>query len=554
MLLKKGKKSLMKFWKNKKIIWLFLIIIVGGFLRFYNLNWDEGSFFHPDERNIANAVVRISFFNQLNPHFFAYGSFPFYLYRLTGDLLVWITKNNSWTTAWPEINLIGRWFSALFSTASIFLIYLTVKKFWQNYLLAIISAFFLAFSPTFIQMAHFAITESLLVFWLLILLLLSLELEKNPTWKNYLKIGIIGGLALATKISAVSFLIIPFTAHFFWYFKKLKIYGRYFFSLLISFLTFSFFSPYVFLDKEKFWESMNYENGVVLGKIAVPYTLQFEKTIPYLFQIKNFFWQIGPVAILGILGIIFLLILGFKKRNKKIIVFLIFPIIYFIYVGTWHTKFIRYMLPILPFIVIAGAWLLLEFRKKQKVFGNLFLIIFLGINFFWSLAFFKIYLSESTRIIASRWIYKNLPQQSKILTEHWDDGLPISLTPNFPQKYRIESLTIYEPDNLTKLNYYAEKLATADYLIINSRRLYGTLMFLPEKYPLTSRYYQLLFRGNLGYQKIAEFTSYPKLLFWEINDDSSEETFQVYDHPKVIIFQNRLQYSKEQLKAILNYD
>lgn len=544
----------MKFWKNKKIIWLILIVAFGGFLRFYNLNWDEGHFFHPDERNIANAVSRINFFSQLNPNFFAYGSFPIYLYRVAGDFLTWFTKNNNWVIAWPEINLIGRWFSALFSTLSIVLIYLTTKKLWQNYLIAVLAAFFLAFSPTFIQIAHFAITESLLILWLLFLLLLSLDLEKNPSWKNYLKIGLVGGLAIATKISAISFLIIPFTAHLFWYFKKLKNHWRYFFSLLVSFLTFSFFSPYVFLDSQKFWESMNYESGVVLGKLAVPYTLQFNKTLPYLFQIKNFFWQIGPIAILGILGIIFLLILGFKKRNKKIIIFLIFPIIYFFYVGSWHTKFIRYMLPILPFIIIAGTWLLLEFRKKQKVIGNIILIIFLSINFCWSLAFFNIYLSESTRITASKWIYQNLPTKSKILTEHWDDGLPVSLLTNSPQKYEIESLTIYEPDNLEKLNYYAEKLAQADYLIINSRRLYGTLMFLPAKYPLTSRYYQLLFKEKLGYQKIAEFTSYPKLLFWEINDDSSEETFQVYDHPKVIIFQNRLQYSQEQLKIILNYD
>jgi len=209
------------------------------------------------------------------------------------------------------------------------------------------------------------------------------------------------------------------------------------------------------------------------------------------------------------------------------------------------------MLPILPFIIIAGSWLLVKLRNKQKKIGNLFLICFLSANFFWSLGFFKIYLTESTRITASKWIYKNLPSESKILNEHWDDGLPVSLPPNFPQKYEIESLTIYEPDNLEKINYYAKKLAEADYLILNSRRLYGTLMFLPEKYPLTSRYYQLLFKEKLGYQKIAEFTAYPKLFFWEINDDLSEETFQVYDHPKVIIFQNKSHFDFIKIKEIL---
>ena len=76
-------------------------------------------------------------------------------------------------------------------------------------------------------------------------------------------------------------------------------------------------------------------------------------------------------------------------------------------------------------------------------------------------------------------------------------------------------------------------------------------MFLPEKYPLTSRYYQLLFSGQLGYTQIVRFTSYPSLLGIEINDDQSEETFQVYDHPKVLIFENTGRLDKEDLNKIL---
>jgi hypothetical protein len=37
-----------------------------------------------------------------------------------------------------------------------------------------------------------------------------------------------------------------------------------------------------------------------------------------------------------------------------------------------------------------------------------------------------------------------------------------------------------------------------------------------------------------------------------INDDSSEETFQVYDHPKVIIFKNVASFNMQQLTRILN--
>ena len=47
-------------------------------VRLFGLNFDQSHFFHPDERRIAEAVTQLSFRPlQLDPHFFAYGSFPF---------------------------------------------------------------------------------------------------------------------------------------------------------------------------------------------------------------------------------------------------------------------------------------------------------------------------------------------------------------------------------------------------------------------------------------------------------------------------------------------
>jgi len=543
---------------NKKLIFLFslgIIILLGAFFRFYNLNWDQGYFFHPDERNIANAVSRIRFFSQLNPQFFAYGSLPIYLYRFTGDFLVVLTKNQDWVLEWPKINLIGRAFSALFSTISLIFVFLLSKRLF-NKKIAFLAVFFTAFCPSLIQMAHFSVTESMLVFWVLLITILSFKIADKGTIKNYSLLGIVCGLSLATKTAAISFLIIPVATHLFFYLKNIKAYLKGLLSFGLAFLTFTILSPYAFLAKEKFLESMRYESGVVLGKLKVVYVLQFEKTLPYLFQLKNLLWQMGPVALLAIFGVIILLVFALKKRCKKILVFLSFPIVYFLYIGSWYTKFIRYMVPLLPFFAIILSWLLYQIYLKRKLIGKILILISLSLSFLWALAFSSIYLKESTRITASKWIYENIKEESKILTEHWDDGLPLDLKGGkHPFLYQIEQLTIYEADNQEKINYYAEKLSQADYLILNSRRLYGTLMFLEEKYPLTSQYYRLLFAEELGYNKVAEFSVYPSLFNLEIKDDESEETFQVYDHPKVIIFENQKQFSQEEIKNILNiYD
>ena len=90
-------------------------------------------------------------------------------------------------------------------------------------------------------------------------------------------------------------------------------------------------------------------------------------------------------------------------------------------------------------------------------------------------------------------------------------------------------------------------------------------MTIPERYPITFKYYSTLFDGSLGFTKIAEFTSRPSIPFppfikicftpsidyygmvakksqqCQLNgisfvDDYGDESFTVYDHPKVIIF------------------
>ena len=94
-------------------------------------------------------------------------------------------------------------------------------------------------------------------------------------------------------------------------------------------------------------------------------------------------------------------------------------------------------------------------------------------------------------------------------------------------------------------------LERGDYLILASRRLSGTIGKAYDKYPFTSRYYDKLFDGILGYTLIQTFSSYPTLWGLEINDDGAEETFQVFDHPVVHIFKNSEHLPASHLVKIL---
>src|SRR5215475_7656981 len=105
------------------------LCLCGLLLRLYGLNWDQGNSFHPDERQILFHVTALHWptslaqfldptQSPLNPHFFAYGSFPIYLLALIGAILHY---NSSSLSAFVNLTFIGRDISALFDTGTILL-------------------------------------------------------------------------------------------------------------------------------------------------------------------------------------------------------------------------------------------------------------------------------------------------------------------------------------------------------------------------------------------------------------------------------------------------
>lgn len=515
---------------------LILIIFLGAIFRFTHINWDSFKALHPDERNISWAVTRIRFFDQLNPKFFAYGGLPIYLYRAMSEVALRVTGNHRWVEDWGYIAVIGRCVSATLSTISILLIYLVGTAYFTP-AVGLVSAAFLAFSPWAIREAHFQTTETMLVFFILLLLLLA----KKITTKRILLLGFVWGLAMAAKTTSLLFGIIPLSAILFSR-KKLL------FTFLLcaaAALIFFIFSPYTILDLMHFRESMTYESGVALGRFMVPYTLQFFHTTPYLYQIQTMLWQAGPLVIAGLFGLIGLVIVALFKKKNHLVLFLIFPLLYFGWVGSWFAKFNRYNVPFLPFVTLAAAWFCITFIKRFRITGHAFTAILLCVTYLWGLANWTVYLRPQTHFTATEWMFTHIPTGAIIYTEHWNDGLPLDLPKAI--RYQRELLTVYDEDNDAKKIYYADKLVAGDFIILSTRRIWATMPRLGEKYPLTKLFYERLLNGTLGYKEVGTFTSYPQLFGFAVNDDSAEESVQVFDHPTVRIFQNTGHLSKEEI-------
>lgn len=147
-----------------------------------------------------------------------------------------------------------------------------------------------------------------------------------------------------------------------------------------------------------------------------------------------------------------------------------------------------------------------------------------------------------------------LTQGAAIANEHFDDPLPFSMDGHIAfgaGPYQGLDLTLYDEDTLEKLEQLLDTLDKADYISMSSGRLWQSIPRLPMRYPVTTRYYELLFAGELGFEKAAEFHSYPRLFGFEFDDTWAEEQFTVYDHPKVLIYRKTDEYDREQVRAAL---
>ncbi len=583
--------SFLKF--NPAKIVLLTIILTAIALRLYGLDWDQGSHLHPDERAIVMFTTALEwpknineFFSpnsSWNPHFFAYGSFPIYLLKIAGDIG---SIFNPTLGQYDGINLIGRFISALFDMGTLYVVFLIGKKLF-NTKVGLLGAFFYGISVLPIQLSHFYAVDTPLTFFVMLTLWWLIHLYEKPSKKHAILAGIFFGLALATKVSAVvlfvsigtatviDFLFIflknPHRPHS-WlphvpiFIKRLITDGVIIF--ITTIIVFAVVEPYAFIDFQTFLLHNMQQRQMTYDPFTFPYTLQYVGKIPYLYELKNiFFWGQGPIlAILSFLGTLYVSYKTMKQWNSpsaslragRTMIILIFFFTYFLVVGKFAVGWIRYMLPLYPLLALFAALFALRLyvliKDKLKMPAPLFMILnslFIIFVLAWPLSFIHIYAQPNTRVLASQWINKNIPPNSIIAREHWDDGLPIG--GNVP--YKILELPIYEIADPIKKTQIYKTVQEANYIIIASNRLYVPLQRLAQncqKWNLqeercaknANKYYEKLFSGDMGYKKVAEFENPPTIPLFNIiiNDQNADESFTVYDHPKVIIFKNEKIY------------
>jgi uncharacterized membrane protein len=580
-----------------------MILLLAAGLRFYGIkSWDEGTRLHPDERFLSMVTSGMSwpaledYFNyeksSLNPHksnnFFIYGTFPLLLVKAIGDL--------SGFAGYDREYLMGRALSAFFDVLTVLLVFLIGRRIFDTRT-ALAGAFFLAIAVIHIQHAHFFVVDLFATFFLTLSLYFLIRFAQQPLLRNALGAGIAWGIALACKISALLFapviafafllavapVLLPIFKKKFRFrrrnvaFTALLTCGKLVLAglvlLALAFACFRVLQPYAFTGphvwdvglSEGFVKSYNQQQGFNNPEARYPPVFQWRHRTPF-FQLLNLgIWYLGiPLSILAIIGAIVIVRRAAIKRQWLLFLPLFWVILVVGFHATQHIKFTRYLLPITPVLALfAGLAAVTLFdrvraipaRKKQVKCALFVLMVLLFLaSSFWTLAFMHIYAERHSRIQASAWMYQNIPENATIAVEHWDDALPVGVpgVTRIPH-YSQVVLALYGPDSeANKVQALSVTLSLADYVVMSSNRLSGTIPRIPEWYPITSHYYELLENGLLGYRPLQQFTSYPSLFGITIPDDTAEEAFSVYDHPQVRIFKNERHLSPAEIYRTLN--
>jgi YYY domain-containing protein len=502
-----------------------------------------------------------------------------------------------------KANLIGRLLSAIVDTGTVLLVYLLGRELF-NRKSGIVAAILQTFTVLHLQYSHFYGAEPWVAFFVTLTTLLSIKLYKSVRSRRktpkllhpklalcLISTGVVIGLGAASKLSAIAVGIVPIVTFALCFRERVrdktrsdvlrevaKFLGFATILVLAAASFFRIFQPYafdgLFSFDTRFLSDLKYLTSVNSGA-DVPWVIQWVGRTPLWYPLQSVFWHgMGPPLTCAVaIGISFVIYEIIAKGKRSLLIPLSFVILMLSLVSQQFNPLIRYLLPAYPIAITFGGYGIYRLWKwgeartslegKSKVLGQVgqvAAVVLVGGTLFWGTAFVNgIYNNTHPRIEASKWINQNIDSGSTITHQIWDDSLPLNIQGEAEPKLNYVNLDLFRSDRsidpaseIPKIETLLNNLDTTDYIVEASNRLYDSIPRMPSEYPGTTAYYDALFNGRLGFELVATFDNSPTLFGVTLPDSGAEETFTVYDHPRVSIWSKSSEWSRTAAEEILN--
>lgn len=520
--------------------WLLIASVVFALaIRLFGLDFDQSHHFHPDERRVAEAVTQLSLHPlQLNPHFFAYGSFPLYVTKLATTAL---SNFHSWFSSYDAAILVGRALSALWGTATVLLLALVGRRLYAGPV-GLLAGSLLAVTVLHVQNSHFATNDVPLTFLVLAALAFMIGIAEGRGLRTFAGAGIAVGFAVATKFSALP-LVLPLVVAAFLRWRSDRGLGRALRGLAVASVcalaAFAVGEPYALLEARTYLRDVLEQSQMVRHAGLFPYTNQYVGVPKVVYDLREMvLWGMGPLlGLAALVGTVRRLRVKGRRIPAADWILLTWVVPFFAVTVSFDVKFLRYLLPIYPMLVLWGAAWLQGWAERSRA-GRWARGTVVAGTVLYLLAFLGIYTRPHSTVTASEWFYSHVAPGSKVLTQDWDEGFPLPLPGRSPESFRVSTFPFYDPDEPGKIARLASEVASSDYVVLQTKRLYGAVTRVPSRYPLTNNFFRALFAGDLGYALVKDVSSRPGLLGVELPTELADESFSVYDHPKAVIFRN----------------
>jgi hypothetical protein len=532
---------------NKTTLLLAGIVALGLFYNLTGVRWGLPALWYPDEpETIERIVIPMARNFDLNPHIFYKGSLFYYFLLLILTPYFAVIKLFHLQTADSirligQVTLISRIATACTGAFGVVMAYWIGKRL-RNSAAGIAAAFLLAVNVGYSAYSHFAYMEVPMVVLFLVSLYFGLRHLETFTRRDLFLSAFSGGLAVSAKYNA-ALLVLVFLFVLHWArairpsdtpAKRNGAVRRFFsreFFLSVGLAVFAFFltTPYSILDYRTFLSYMVKQSMISKEGYKV-FAGSYTWGGNFLLVEKAFGW---PMFVLLTGAYIWVTVRWFKNRDAKEALVLAPPLVYFLYIGTWRLSAIRYVLPVIPFLIFAAV--LVDIRRMKKPAREIILAVFLTVcGYSAAQGYLSIRcFTNDTRFAAEQWIARNVPRGGKVEMYSYKMYLPrlsgdlnaYRLTPNFVvESVGFETLKksdigrkflwnagpeSAEPDNRPEFTVEALKGRNPDYVLLSS---FYDDRYVPSPdnktavlYPELGRYYEALVGGAAGYAPAAVF-------------------------------------------------
>ncbi len=416
-----------------------LITALALLLRILGITWAlPNSFhlfsYHPDEIFVLRPALGM-LQGDWNPHFFNYGTLYLYLVGFASWIFALLGFSPANAPNLALLHLLGRGLTAFLGAGTVLLVYFIGRELGGRRL-AILSSAILAVTPLHLVNSHFATVDVPATFFLTLAAWASLKIISASRLPWYLLSGAAVGLAMATKYTLGAGILLFMGAHL-WRGRLPAKKHLVLIAALAAFPLFFFLGcPYA-LSLEG---GLHLREEFLAGALFEMRHMQQARTAAFVGTGSGWAYHalrglpagLGiPLYALSLAGIVLSLLPSTKRRG--LMLFAAWSILFFIMLGFATERFIRYLVPLTPFLALFAAIAverLLDFQKdgRERSFRPAFVVcaIALALNLSYTLFQLVLFLQPDPRDRAMREILAFKPAKIGLQEVPWFRTPPVS--------------------------------------------------------------------------------------------------------------------------------